>query len=106
MSYTVYLADPKTGEEVSSEYHNYTWNIRPILQHVWDGGEINDLQGRLAIRVSQLIATALDLIEKDKEKLKLLEPVNRWGTVEGCSRWLAAIKKECDRNPYAIVRVV
>ena len=94
-----------------SEYHNYTYNMYYAIKHggidmyskvdsprfTLDGSRAKDAVGPLK--------ECLQILDRDEQELTTSEPVNGWGSVKTLKEFLRKILQECERHPYAFVKV-
>ena len=101
MSHDVYLEKPDGSQTL---WHNYTYNISPMLRLAWDGAGMNDLDGKTARAAAPLLAAAIVSMTNDPKRFDVLNPENGWGNRDGCVEWLQGILDDCLSFPRAKVR--
>lgn len=105
MSYDVSL-EVNTGAEESIEIWsvNYTSNMWYCLDEFdYNIDQFHDMNANDAIPMLEKI---IELIQENEERLRLYEPANKWGSVDGfLNQFLIPIKDACIKHPKTKVRV-
>jgi len=96
MSYDVWLTDGKD----STESHNYTSNISPMIRLAWPGHRMTDLENKRGDQAASILTKIIANIAGDRDgDYKALNPPNGWGDHEGCVHWLMEIRRDCLEYP-------
>lgn len=93
------------GQGGSHEVRNVTYNNSEIFSVL--GVHPKDLEGKYGMEVSEKIGKAYnDSFGSEMiQKLKPLEPENKWGGIEDSRDFLAKLHRACLEHPKAKVRV-
>ena len=99
----------------SNEEPNYTRNLSKLLYtHIPDTGkggglrEIDNVRNELVVDVltNFLVSVEKETTEIGVEEMKAkYEPENKWGSVEGCVKFVQEIIAEAKKNPDEITTV-
>ena len=108
MSYDVslHMNTGKEDVEIPGTESNYTYNIFPMLKLAFDEPTgINVLEGSLAKNCIGALTKAVRHMEDFPATHLAYNPLNGWGSYEGCLRWLRNILSHCEQHPLATLRI-
>ncbi len=104
MSYDVWLeVDTGGPEPVEVWERNHTSNTAGM----WRGAglDLGGCDGRQAAQVVEGVAAAVEVMERDPERFRAMNPPNGWGSYESCLAFLTAIRDACVAHPATTVRI-
>jgi hypothetical protein len=81
------------GFEDSDDSINMTSNVAPMWRLA--GADLAELNGKPAIEVQMVLASAIHNMLNEPNKYKALNPENGWGDYENCVRYLVNLALMC-----------
>lgn len=108
MSYDVslWVHTGKSEIEIPGTESNYTYNVYKMLHKAFAGNRgITALDGHCAKDCVLRFQWAIRAMEDNADEYIALNPVNGWGSYEGCLKWLRTILSHCEQHPLATLRI-
>lgn len=109
MSYDIWMEIDTGGKEPASltDTINPTYNLGPIFRHALsDSRGLYAFDKSLGRTCTNLIMTGLQRLHDEIDECRKLEPDNGWGSVQDAVTTLRSIKRWCEENPLATLRVI
>lgn len=104
MSYDVYLMIDTGGPEpYTFGDWNYTSNCAPMWREA--GADLAEFHGKLAGECAPILEKAIDVMRREPERFKAMNPPNGWGDYDSVIDRLVYLVEMLEAHPKATVVV-
>jgi hypothetical protein len=105
MSYDIDLTiDTGSDEPITAvEVGNYTSNVGPMWADALGGRLLREYHDAPCSEAAGPLAEAVQRMEVDPERYRVMNPPNGWGNYEGALAYLRELAEACARHPKCTI---